>query len=112
MTGIVNGVLIPRAALETQILGTAFYYAGVLAISAIAGLLLASLSKTLIAFVGSYTIGIVLTLLSLDLPGIFGTIPEPVSESVAITFTFTAFFPFPLLLGLVGSMIGALFTEI
>lgn len=117
MTGILQGIIIPHSAQYTPqggsvLLGVVLYYAGIFGISVIAGLMLADIGAAVLGFFAAYGIGIILTYFALDSPGLAGVIPEAAAELPAIAFTFTALFPFALLLGLVGGLIGAASSEL
>jgi hypothetical protein len=113
LTGIVEGVIIPRVAVKPNmpVLGIALYYAGIFGVSLLAGLVLSNIARSLIGVFVSNTVAAALTYLALIIPGLTGVIPETIAEDLAITFTFTAFFPFGLFLGLLGGLLGAVFTE-
>jgi hypothetical protein len=115
-TAIFQAIAVPRGGPysfgnSTIVLGTVLYYVSIFAVSFLAGFVLESLGKALIGFFASYTIGIILTFLVLYLPALGGLLFEPVAEITGITFTFTALFPFPLLSGLVGGLLGAAASE-
>lgn len=113
LTGIVEGVVIPRAAVKPNmsVLGIALYYAGVFGVSLLAGLVLSNIARSLIGVFAANSVAFVLTFFALIIPGLTGIIPETIAENLAIVFTFTAFFPFAIFLGLLGGLIGAAFTE-
>jgi hypothetical protein len=113
LAAITSAVLVPHAGVESfQLLGVVLYYAGVFAISLLSGLLLRSLTVAVPGTFVAYMLGLVLTGLVLDLPGIVGILPEGIAENSALVFTFTALFPFPLLVALVAGVLGAAITEI
>ncbi|HWY28002.1 MAG TPA: hypothetical protein VNW25_01960 [Candidatus Sulfotelmatobacter sp.] len=114
LTGIVSGVIIPRAAAKPNmpISGIALYYAAIFGVSLLAGLVLSNIARSLIGSLASNSFAAALTYLALIIPGLTGIIPETIAEDLAITFTFTAFFPFAMFLGLIGGLLGSMFTEI
>ncbi len=116
LTAILQGITIPHSAKSypqagTELLGETLYYAGIFGVSILAGLLLANIATALLGFFASYGLGMLLTYLALILPGLAGIIPESGAEVSAIVFTFTALFPFALLVGLVAGVLGAASTE-
>lgn len=113
LTGIVDGVVIPRAAVNPKesVLGIALYYLAVFGMSLLAGVVLSNVARSLIGVFAANSIAISLTFLALMTPGLTGVISETVAENLAITLTLWAFFPFPPFLGLVGALLGAVFTE-
>ena len=93
VTAVAHGVLVPQAeyyseATTSQIglLLFALYYAG---------------------FFGAYIVGLLLTALILDLPVITGFLSQTVEANLATGIIFTAFFPFALIVGLMGALLGA-----
>ena len=115
MTGITNALLIPHRGAafftaETDIL-FAVYYAAVFGVSLLSGVVLRSLTLSLLGFFSAYMLCLLLTGLALDLPGLAGLLPETVTEQTALVLTFTALFPTALLVGLVGALLGAASSE-
>jgi len=116
LTAITQGILVPHAfeyVLESNIgaLEVALYYAGIFGTSFLAGLVLARVAAALLAFFVSYVVGWLLAYLALSLPGLLGIVPEGVAEETAIILTATALFPFALLVGMLGSLIGSAYRE-
>ncbi|OLD13346.1 MAG: hypothetical protein AUI93_01240 [Crenarchaeota archaeon 13_1_40CM_3_52_10] len=114
VTAIVYGIVIPRAAEKPNmpIQGVALYYAGMFVVSLLAGMILASVPRSLIGAFVSQTIAASLTYIALILPGLTGILDQTTVENLAVDFVFTAFFPLGMFLGLFGGLIGAVFTEI
>ena len=114
LTGIVEDVVIPRAAVKPNmpVLGIALYYLAVFGVSLLAGSVLSNIVRSLIGVFVANGIAIALTYLALIIPGLTGVISETIAENLAITLTFTAFFPFAVFLGMLGGLLGAVFTEI
>jgi len=92
--------------------GVALYYAGMFVVSLLAGMILASVPRSLIGAFVSQTIAASLTYIALILPGLTGILDQTTVENLAVDFVFTAFFPLGMFLGLFGGLIGAVFTEI
>ncbi len=107
LTGIIAGIIIPRAAAKPNmpILGIALYYAGIFGVSLLAGLVLSNIGRSLFGVLVSNSLAASLTYLALIIPGLTGLIPETLAEELAIAFTFTAFFPIALFLGLLGGLL-------
>ena len=61
----------------------------------------------MLGFFGAYIVGLLLTGLILDLPVITGFLPQTVEANLAAGIIFTAFFPFALIVGLMGALLGA-----
>jgi hypothetical protein len=95
----------------SAVVGQSLYYAGIFGVSLIAGTMLANIGKTLLAFLISYTAGIVLTGVALLIPWWFGPAPEAFAEQTALSLIFSAFFPFPMFLGIIGGIVGSAATE-
>jgi hypothetical protein len=114
LTAIMSAAVLPNhfnSVFDVSPVGFILYHVGIFGISLIAGLFLASISKSLLGFLASYTLGIILTWLALAFPGLTGTISAAPAQDLATVFTLTAFFPFALLIGLAASILGAVFTE-
>jgi len=114
VTAVAHGVLVPQAeyyseATTSQIglLLFALYYAGFFAVSFLSGLVLRSISTAMLGFFGAYIVGLLLTALILDLPVITGFLSQTVEANLATGIIFTAFFPFALIVGLMGALLGA-----
>ena len=113
-TAITQGVLIPHAfeSVPQSIIGlVVLYFVAVFGVSVLAGLVLADIGQALLGFFASYAVGWLLTYLALALPGLVGIIPEAIAEQSALALTATALFPFALLAGLVGALLGAAYNE-
>ncbi len=104
VTAIVYGIVIPRAAEKPNmpIQGVALYYAGMFVVSLLAGMILASVPRSLIGAFVSQTIAASLTYIALILPGLTGILDQTTVENLAVDFVFTAFFPLGMFLGLRG----------
>ncbi len=116
LTVVTQGILVPHAfeyvaqsSIET--LEVALYYSGIFGASILAGLVLARVPTALVGFLASYALGWLVAYLALILPGLFGIVPEAAVEETAIVLTATALFPFALLVGLVGSLVGSAYME-
>jgi len=112
LTGIVQGLIVPHVHFSSdrsliEVLGDALYYGGMFGVSTIAGMFLGEIGKGLFGFLASYFTAIVLTYVMLILPGLTGIIPEIGAENLAVQFTFTAFFPIAIFVGLIGGILGA-----
>jgi hypothetical protein len=114
VTAIAYGVLAPRAQYYSQATSTqtglllfALYYVGVFGVSLLSGFVLESISTALVGFFCSYVLAMVLTGLILDLPVVTGFVPQAFEANLATGIIFTAFFPFALIVGLMGALLGA-----
>ena len=93
-------------------LGLAVFFASIFAVSIFASLVINDVGKALFAFFAAYALAGVVTYFVLALPGFVGAYPAPeVLVRVAIIFTFTASFPIPLVVELVGTMAGSFLAE-
>ena len=112
VTGINSTVVVPHAGVAYNIdLLLTLYYGSIFGLSFFCGYLLRSLTLALIGFFCAYVLGLMITGIVVDLPGLVGLLPENLTELTAAIFTFTALFPFGLLLGLVGATVGAASSE-
>lgn len=87
------------------------YYFGVLAVAVLAGLVINDAPRAVLSFFGSYVVSGLVIFLVLSLPALIGNSLPEVFFNAAITFTFTALFPIALLVGLVGTILGAALGE-
>ena len=118
VTAIAYGVLVPQAQYYSEATPTqmepilfALYYAGFFGICFLTGLVLRSISTALLGFFCSYAIGILIASLILDLPELAGVLPQAVAANLATGIIFIAFFPFGLLVGLVGALLGSALVD-
>lgn len=96
---------------DAMMLGRVLYFAGIFAVSFLAGFVLEDVGTALLGFFASYGIGLLLTYLALYLPALGGLLVEPLAEITGITFAFAALFPFALIVGLIGGLLGAVTSE-
>jgi hypothetical protein len=92
--------------------GPAIFYAGILAASILAPILIGDPGRAIIAFFLSYVLGSIITYFVLVLPNFAGVFPYPelLSRS-AISITFSTSFPIPLLVEILGTLAGIWFSE-
>ncbi len=111
-TAIFQALVVPQGSpTDVMTLGRVLYYAGIFAVSFLAGFVLEDVGRALVGFFASYGIGILLTYLALYLPALGGLLSERLAEVTGITLTFIALFPFALLVGLIGGLLGAVTSE-
>ncbi len=121
---IFHGLLLPRVqgGLLTEVQQTetwrlAFYYATIFGASALSASIISELGTALLAFLASYGLGAVITYWVLALPGLTAAVSasDPAFRELlvkaAVDFTFRAFFPFPLFLGILAVVLGAGLAE-
>ena len=116
---IFSGLLLPRVhggLLPTvQSLGPwgpAFYYLGFLGICILASIVLVNPATALVSYVLSYGLAGILIYVALALPAFLGIYqPTEILVRASINFTFTALFPFSLLAGFVGTVVGMFLAE-
>lgn len=118
LSGMFQGILLPRGRGgllgETQIgpVGPLVFYLAYFGISVVAGLALQEPGSTLFSYFVSYGGGAIITYWILTLPGTIGVFPVPeILVRVAIIFTFSALFPFPLIFGLLGTFLGLVLAD-
>jgi hypothetical protein len=92
--------------IDTGLWGRGIIYLEIFGISFLAALILKDPGTALASFFASYALGAGVTFLVLALPGFLGEYPPGVLVQLSVLFTFTAFFPFPLLIGLLGTVLG------
>ncbi len=92
--------------------GPLIFYFAIFGISILGGLVTEDTTMALASFFMSYLLGAALVYFVLALPGFVGAFPlaEALVET-AIVFTFTALFPFPLIIGLFGTILGVALAE-
>ncbi len=117
---IFQGLLLPKVQgglLPEVIQGSswklAVYYLAWIGLAALAGIILKDLGLALVSFLVSYGLGAVLTYYVLALPGLTSSDSAFRETLVAssVSWTFDAFFPFPIFLGLVGTIVGVATDE-
>lgn len=97
----------------TSQLGLAAFFVGIFLVSVFASFLINDVGKALFSFFGSYCLAGVVTYFVLALPGFVGAYAAPeVLVRLAIIFTFTASFPIPLVVELVGTLTGSWLAEL
>jgi len=105
------GNLLPEVAGGSQ-LGLVIFFASIFVVSSLASFVINDLGKAIFSFFASYGLAGVVTYFVLALPGFVGAYPAPeVLVRVAIIFTFTASFPIPLVVELVGTLTGSWLAE-
>ncbi|OLD00865.1 MAG: hypothetical protein AUJ07_12635 [Crenarchaeota archaeon 13_1_40CM_3_53_5] len=113
LAAIFHGLLLPQyhGTLDTYSTTIAAYL-GLLGIAVLAALVIGDFATTIVSFFASYLLAMAMTYLVLVLPGYTGALPSPeVIISAAVVFTFDAFFPIPLLIEFVGSLVGLGLSE-
>jgi len=117
LTAILQGVLVParfyggynaQAGFPS---GIVFFYVAIFGVSILAGIVLADVGRALLGTFASYGFAIVLTFTALSLPTLQSPFPPALLTDVAAVFTFTAFFPLPIIVILVGALLGAGISE-
>jgi hypothetical protein len=93
-------------------IGKWIFFSEILGIAVIASFLMEDFAQAFFSFVCSYSLGVVIAYWVLILPGLLGALLFPqLLITSAIYFTFVVFFPFPLFLGLVGTVIGVYLAD-
>jgi hypothetical protein len=116
-----QGLLIPQYAgggdLQPEIIGRGpseliIFYILIFALSMLASLVLADFAKGLGGFFASYAIAAGLTYFIIALPGYVGAFPVPdVLVTLAVNWTFAAFFPLLFLVGFAATIAGSALAE-
>lgn len=117
-----QGLLLPQnvngGGLQPEVLAgnptvLGIFYLGILGSSVLASLVLADLGSAILSFFASYSLAAILTFVTLILPDVTGIYNDPsqLLTGAAVGFTFTAYFPFPLLIELVGTLLGVGLAE-
>ncbi len=104
---------VPPDVSPTLELRMALYYAGLTAVSAISGIVVNDFGKSLGSFFLAYLLGAAITFLVWTIPaltGSYGTDAVPLVNASA-DLSFRAFFPIPLFLGMVSSLLGPAVAE-
>ena len=92
--------------------GKVLFFLEILGIAILASFLIGDFGRGLVSFIFSYVLGGVLVYLVLILPGLVGaTYLLEALVGVSVFFTFTVFFPVPLFLGLMGTLLGIALEE-
>jgi hypothetical protein len=103
---------IPASVLAVPI-GKVVFFLEIVGIAILASFLIESGTRALVSFLSSYALGMLIVYFVLILPGLVGSFqgnPDALI-TLGIIFTFLAFFPFPLFLGLAGTLIGVSLAE-
>jgi hypothetical protein len=88
------------------------FYLGIFGVSVVASLVIADFGKAVIAFFASYILAATVTYLIIALPAFVGAFPvQDVLVTSAVKFTFGAFFPILLFLGLAATIVGSALSE-
>jgi hypothetical protein len=88
------------------------FYVGIFAVSILASVIIDDVSKAVLSFFASYGLAGAITYFVLALPGFVGAYPDPeLLVRLAIVLTFTASFPFPLMIELAGTLSGSWLAE-
>ena len=93
--------------------GKVFFFLAIIGIAILASFLIESGTEALVSFLFSYTLSMVIVYFVLILPGLVGSF-QGNSDSLltlGILFTFLVFFPIPLVLGLLGTLVGVSLAE-
>jgi len=114
LVGIFNGLLLPKGlgGLLPQVLGGSIWgpwilYLAMLATSFLAAFLIENPGIAFGSFFVSFCLAGAITYLVLILPGLLGAFNSAgVLAEASIRFTFVALFPFPLIAGLLGTILG------
>ncbi len=101
------GGLLPEGA--GSALALPFFYLSFFAVCVVGSIVLKAPGTAFLSFLVSYGLAGVITYWVLVLPGVVGLYSSPdLLVAVVVIFTFTALFPFPLMAGLVGTLVGIL----
>jgi hypothetical protein len=119
LVGIFNGVLLPRGlgGLLPQVLGGSMWgpwilYLAMFGMSFLAAFLIENPGIAFGSFFVSFCVAGAITYLVLILPGLLGAYGSAgVLAEASIRFTFLALFPFPLIAGLVGTILGLFLAD-
>jgi len=88
------------------------FYLGSFAVSALAAMLISDIGESIVSIFFAYGLTAFVTLVVLALPDFLGIVqPSGILQQSAILFTFNALFPFPLLVALVGTIVGSALGE-
>ncbi len=114
--GVFAGFLLPQKYYGgtggTLPAGPWLIYLGFFAVSLLGGAVVADPGRSLLSFLVSYAVGGFFTYWILALPGFLEVTPvAAVLVSASLVLTFTALFPFPLVLGILGSLLGVAVSE-
>ncbi len=120
MWAIFQGLLLPRVqggllpeVVQSSPWKLAAYYLAWIGLAALAAIILKDLGTALVSFLASYGLGAVLTYWVLALPGQAGSDSafREILVKASVNWTFNAFFPFPIFLGLGGTVVGMAIDE-
>jgi hypothetical protein len=110
LTAILQGLLLPArfyGGTNAEVpVGVGLFFAAIFGVSILAGAVLADAATALLGAFGSYIIGVGLTFMALSIPTVQSRLPATLVSDVAVVFTFTVFFPFPIPVVLIGSLLG------
>ena len=116
-----QGLLIPQyeggGDLQPEIIGRGpgeliIFYILIFALSVLASLVLADFARGLGSFFASYVLAAGLTYFVIALPGYVGAFPLPdVLVTLAVSWTFAAFFPILFLVGFAATIVGSALAE-
>ena len=87
------------------------FYLEVLAVSVLAGLVINDPPRAILSFFGSYVVSGIVIFVVLSLPAFVNNALPEIIFNAAIAFTFTSLFPIPLVIGLVGTILGVALSE-
>jgi hypothetical protein len=89
------------------VIGKWIFFLEILGVAVIASFLLEDFAQAFVSFASSYVVGVAVLYFVLIMPGLLGSLAFPVVlDTSAIYFTFVVFFPFPLFIGLAGTIAG------
>jgi hypothetical protein len=104
---ITGGGLLPEV-INGNPIALGIFYSGIFGTSVLAALVIYEVGQAIISFFASYFLAAILNVIILSLPDITGTYNDPIGAltNASVNFTLTAFFPLPLIVGLVGTLLG------
>lgn len=121
IAAMLRGLLLPQLEgggdLQTDVVNggpweLALFYVGIFIVSLLAALVLADISRGIIAYFASYVFAAILTYFVLVLPDSLGSFPIPDALiGVSVKFTFDAFFPVLFLVGFIATIFGSALAE-
>jgi hypothetical protein len=118
LTAMFQGLLLPTSAqgvytqVNTPTSGPLLFYLAIFGVSTVGGIVLEDVGVAVLSFFLSYALGGTIIFLVLALPAYLGLFAfANALYDTAIVFAFAALFPLPLLLGLIGTIIGVWLAE-